>query len=168
MARDLLELAITSSSLRAARRSSRLSRPSLQAHGVEVIVHAADLRLRGRHRADQSEISHRTISICINSAGIASFGPFMEQDWNYEVKPVQFKRHGCVPADQGRAGSDGSARARARSVTRLRRGQHPDPQQRHVRVHQGWRECVYRGTPLRAEEEGHPRHLVGAGPCPGS
>ena len=30
-------------------------------------------------------IQNRTVSICVNSAGIASFGPFMAQDWEYET-----------------------------------------------------------------------------------
>ncbi len=54
-------------------------------HGVDVIVHAADLADSDAVSSLIDEMSRLTISICINSAGIASFGPFIEQDWNYEV-----------------------------------------------------------------------------------
>ncbi|STC68695.1 mycolate reductase [Corynebacterium pilosum] len=55
------------------------------AHGIEVIVHAADLADYDAVTSLIDEISRRHVSICINSAGIASFGPFMDQDWAYEV-----------------------------------------------------------------------------------
>lgn len=55
------------------------------AHGVEVVVHAADLSQYDEVTALIGDIANRHVSICVNSAGIASFGPFMEQDWDYEV-----------------------------------------------------------------------------------
>ncbi|SDR74699.1 mycolate reductase [Corynebacterium timonense] len=54
-------------------------------HGVDVEVFAADLSKENDVTALLEHISRRTISICINSAGIASFGPFMKQDWDYET-----------------------------------------------------------------------------------
>lgn len=54
------------------------------AHGVEVIVRPADLSDSDAVTALIDEMSHYTVSIVINSAGIASFGPFIEQDWDYE------------------------------------------------------------------------------------
>ncbi|MHA2789643.1 mycolate reductase [Corynebacterium sp. S7] len=55
------------------------------AHGVEVVVHAADLSSHDAVTTLIDELETRKVTICINSAGIASFGPFIEQDWNYEV-----------------------------------------------------------------------------------
>ena len=54
-------------------------------HGVEVIVAAHDLSVADDVDKLLSLIDEKRISICVNSAGIASFGPFMEQDWNYET-----------------------------------------------------------------------------------
>lgn len=54
-------------------------------HGVDVEVFAADLAKERDVTALLDHIAQRTISICINSAGIASFGPFMKQDWGYET-----------------------------------------------------------------------------------
>lgn len=54
-------------------------------HGVNVEVFAADLSKERDVTALLDHIAQRTISICINSAGIASFGPFMKQDWTYET-----------------------------------------------------------------------------------
>lgn len=55
------------------------------AHGVIVEVHAADLS-----KADQVDglleaIADKDVNILVNSAGIASFGPFLQQDWEYET-----------------------------------------------------------------------------------
>ncbi|GAA0205237.1 mycolate reductase [Corynebacterium riegelii] len=55
------------------------------AHGVHVEVFAADLSKERDVTALIEHIQNREIAICVNSAGIASFGPFMRQDWNYEV-----------------------------------------------------------------------------------
>ncbi|WP_080793598.1 mycolate reductase [Corynebacterium pacaense] len=54
-------------------------------HGVTVEVRAVDLADRDQRAALIAEISQREINIVINSAGIASFGAFKDQDWNYEV-----------------------------------------------------------------------------------
>lgn len=56
-----------------------------QAHGVHIEVFAADLSKRRDLDALLAHIENRTVSICVNSAGIASFGPFMAQDWEYET-----------------------------------------------------------------------------------
>lgn len=55
------------------------------AHGVEVIVAAKDLSVAEQVDELIALIDEKTISICVNSAGIASFGPFMNQDWDYET-----------------------------------------------------------------------------------
>ncbi|WP_018296304.1 mycolate reductase [Corynebacterium lubricantis] len=55
------------------------------AHGVEVVVHAADLSDYDAVTKLIDELEARKVTLCINSAGIASFGPFIEQDWGYEV-----------------------------------------------------------------------------------
>ena len=55
------------------------------AHGVTCEVFAADLSKERDVTALVEHIGQRTVSICINSAGIASFGPFMKADWEYEV-----------------------------------------------------------------------------------
>ncbi|MDK8795909.1 mycolate reductase [Corynebacterium sp. MSK041] len=56
-----------------------------KAHGVDVIVAAHDLSVAEDVDKLLALIRDYRVSICINSAGIASFGPFMEQDWDYET-----------------------------------------------------------------------------------
>ncbi|MBV7281866.1 MULTISPECIES: mycolate reductase [unclassified Corynebacterium] len=53
-------------------------------HGVEVEVRAVDLARADARAELVDELAQREISIIINSAGIASFGAFRDQDWNYE------------------------------------------------------------------------------------
>ncbi|GAB3084978.1 mycolate reductase [Corynebacterium aquatimens] len=55
------------------------------AHGVDVIVEARDLSVESDVDALCDLISDKTVTIIVNSAGIASFGPFMDQDWDYET-----------------------------------------------------------------------------------
>lgn len=55
------------------------------AHGIDVIVAAKDLSVAQDVDELIDLIGEKTISICVNSAGIASFGPFMVQDWTYET-----------------------------------------------------------------------------------
>lgn len=55
-------------------------------HGVIVEVRAVDLADQDQRAELIEEIKDREINIIINSAGIASFGPFKDQDWNYESK----------------------------------------------------------------------------------
>lgn len=54
-------------------------------HGVDIEIFAGDLSKQRDVDALIRHIGNRTISICVNSAGIASFGPFMAQDWEYET-----------------------------------------------------------------------------------
>ncbi|WP_267208087.1 mycolate reductase [Corynebacterium sp. Marseille-P8863] len=55
------------------------------AHGVNVEVVAADLAKERDVDALLAHIATRKVTLCVNSAGIASFGPFMRQDWGYET-----------------------------------------------------------------------------------
>lgn len=54
------------------------------AHGVIVEVHAADLAKADEVAGLVELIRDREINILVNSAGIASFGPFLKQDWDFE------------------------------------------------------------------------------------
>ncbi|MEZ2122818.1 MULTISPECIES: mycolate reductase [unclassified Corynebacterium] len=58
-------------------------------HGVTVEVRPCDLSDPAARNELIDEIRERDITIIINSAGIASFGPFMDQDWNYETAQFQ-------------------------------------------------------------------------------
>ncbi|MGP5247749.1 mycolate reductase [Corynebacterium flavescens] len=58
-------------------------------HGVQAIAYPADLS-----DADDVDkliefMADKEISILINSAGIASFGAFMDQDWDYESRQFE-------------------------------------------------------------------------------
>ena len=86
MARDLA--AAGYNLILVARRESvlmKLARKLSDAHGINVEVFAADLANRGLGDVYKRQITNRKIHICVNSAGIASFGPFMKQDWEYET-----------------------------------------------------------------------------------
>lgn len=54
-------------------------------HGVVVDVHAADLSRETDVSGLLAAIADVEINILVNSAGIASFGPFVEQDQQYET-----------------------------------------------------------------------------------
>ncbi|BAU96808.1 short-chain dehydrogenase [Corynebacterium suranareeae] len=54
-------------------------------HGVIVEVRPVDLSDEAARKVLIDEIKTREINIIINSAGIASFGPFKDQDWSYET-----------------------------------------------------------------------------------
>ena len=54
-------------------------------HGVDVEVFAADLSKQRDVDALIEHVDSKQIHICVNSAGIASFGPFMQADWGYET-----------------------------------------------------------------------------------
>lgn len=56
-----------------------------EAHGVTVEVRPADLAKAEEVTKLVEEIENREINILVNSAGIASFGPFLDQDWDYET-----------------------------------------------------------------------------------
>ncbi|MCO6394502.1 MULTISPECIES: mycolate reductase [Corynebacterium] len=63
----------------------QLANELAQAHGINAEVFAADLSKERDVTALLDYIGQKKITICVNSAGIASFGPFMKQDWNYET-----------------------------------------------------------------------------------
>lgn len=54
-------------------------------HGVTVEVVAADLSKHDEVSRVIELIDAREVSVLVNSAGIASFGPLVKQDWSYEV-----------------------------------------------------------------------------------
>lgn len=53
-------------------------------HSIIAEVYPCDLADTEQLQQLISDISQREINIIINSAGIASFGPFIQQDWDYE------------------------------------------------------------------------------------
>lgn len=55
-----------------------------QNHSVKVDVMACDLATPEERATLISELQGVEVNIIINSAGIASFGPFIDQDWSYE------------------------------------------------------------------------------------
>lgn len=55
-------------------------------HGVKVLVEAADLADDAMRGQLIERLGGYEINIVVNSAGIASFGPFIKQDWGYETK----------------------------------------------------------------------------------
>ena len=103
MARDFA--AIGFNVVLVARREEVLSRlaDELQSrHGVEATPLAADLSQADGVDRVVDFINGHEVSIVVNSAGIASFGPFTEQDWDYET--AQFALNGtaatALPAPQ--------------------------------------------------------------------
>ncbi|MCT1451277.1 mycolate reductase [Corynebacterium sp. p3-SID1194] len=64
---------------------TRLAEELEKDYGVDIIVAAHDLSVSEDVDELLSLIDEKRISICVNSAGIASFGPFMDQDWTYET-----------------------------------------------------------------------------------
>lgn len=86
MARDLARMG--HSLILVARRESvlaELARELEDAHGVAAEVFACDLSKHDQVSSLIERIDEREVNILVNSAGIASFGPFLEQDWDYEV-----------------------------------------------------------------------------------
>lgn len=59
------------------------------AYGVTAEILPTDLANEEQRAALIKEVEQRNINIIINSAGIASFGPFMDQDWNYETNQFE-------------------------------------------------------------------------------
>ncbi len=53
-------------------------------HSIIAEVYPCDLADSEQLQQLIADISNREINIIINSAGIASFGPFIKQDWQYE------------------------------------------------------------------------------------
>lgn len=85
MARDLAAMGYNT--ILVARRTEVLESVAeeLRALGTTSEVLAADLGVEADVDRVIATMAEREISIIINSAGIASFGPFMEQDWQYET-----------------------------------------------------------------------------------
>lgn len=63
----------------------RIAAEIAEDHGVDARVFAADLSKEADVSALIGEMNDTHVHIVVNSAGIASFGPFIEQDWDYEV-----------------------------------------------------------------------------------
>ena len=87
MARDLARLG--HNLMLVARRQEILNRFAAELednHGVQVEVHACDLADTDQRAELIGKLQTKPVSIIINSAGIASFGPFKDQDWSYEEK----------------------------------------------------------------------------------
>ena len=63
-------------------------------HHIEANALPADLATDEGVEAVIDAISSKEVSILVNSAGIASFGPFMDQDWGYETS--QFALNGTA------------------------------------------------------------------------
>ena len=57
----------------------------VNAHHINIEIFAGDLAKERDLDALIRHINDREVSVCVNSAGIASFGPFMRQDWGYET-----------------------------------------------------------------------------------
>ncbi|AKK11713.1 mycolate reductase [Corynebacterium uterequi] len=81
----------------------RIAEELTSAHGVTVEVHAADLSQEDQVTELIEALDGREVSILVNSAGIASFGPFLRQDWTYEQQQFQLNAtavfrltHACV------------------------------------------------------------------------
>lgn len=55
-------------------------------HSIIAEVYPCDLAEKPQLDRLIADIKDREINIIVNSAGIASFGPFIEQDFNYETK----------------------------------------------------------------------------------
>lgn len=65
---------------------SQLARELENKHSIVAEVRACDLADEQARAELIAEIQGRDINILVNSAGIASFGPFLNQDWGYETK----------------------------------------------------------------------------------
>lgn len=66
-------------------------------HGVDVIVYPCDLADENERRGLVEKLETTQVNILINSAGIASFGPFKDQDWDYET--TQFELNATAVFD---------------------------------------------------------------------
>ncbi|MCQ9343256.1 mycolate reductase [Corynebacterium kozikiae] len=58
-------------------------------HSVVVEVEAVDLADPAQRKGLIERLGERTINIAVNSAGIASFGPFLKADWDYETSQFE-------------------------------------------------------------------------------
>lgn len=55
------------------------------ANGVSAEAFPCDLADLAQVDRLLEDLAHRQVSIAVNSAGVASFGPFLKQDWDYET-----------------------------------------------------------------------------------
>ena len=76
-------------------------------HSIIAEVYPCDLADTDQLHKLIDDIRDRNINIIINSAGIASFGPFINQDWNYET--TQFVLPGMIRRKTGAICNVGSA-----------------------------------------------------------
>nr|WP_246858124.1 mycolate reductase [Corynebacterium sp. sy017] len=58
-------------------------------HAISAEVYACDLADSAQRQELIAHIAEQEINIIINSAGIASFGPFIEQQWDYETQQFE-------------------------------------------------------------------------------
>ena len=65
-------------------------------HEVDAIALAADLAKEADVDRVIEFMADKEISIIVNSAGIASFGKFMDQDWDYETKQFDLNGKPCT------------------------------------------------------------------------
>lgn len=89
MARDLALLGYNTILVARRREVLEVLAAELTSMGTESIALPADLSTRAGIDEVVAFMAAKEISIIINSAGIASFGPFMDQDWNYEVNQFE-------------------------------------------------------------------------------
>ncbi|QMV84748.1 SDR family oxidoreductase [Corynebacterium hindlerae] len=97
MARDLADMG--HNLILVARREDVLTEFSAeleQKYGITAEVYACDLAEHNARRALIEHMHSREINILINSAGIASFGPFMEQSWDYELTQFHLNATACL------------------------------------------------------------------------
>ncbi|AZA08643.1 mycolate reductase [Corynebacterium pseudopelargi] len=59
------------------------------AHGVDAIAYPCDLADSKQRQGLVEKLANTEVNILINSAGIASFGPFKDQDWDYETNQFE-------------------------------------------------------------------------------
>ena len=65
-------------------------------HSIIAEVYPCDLADTDQLHKLIDDIRDRNINIIINSAGIASFGPFINQDWNYETTQFALNATGAI------------------------------------------------------------------------
>lgn len=66
-----------------------LAKEVITKYGVQALARPCDLADSQQRMGLITDIAGMGISIIVNSAGIASFGPFMDQDWDYEVNQLE-------------------------------------------------------------------------------
>ncbi|QGU01449.1 3-oxoacyl-[acyl-carrier-protein] reductase FabG [Corynebacterium kalinowskii] len=64
-------------------------------YGIIADIYVCDLAEHHARRLLIEHMKNQEINILINSAGIASFGAFMEQDWDYELNQFHLNATAC-------------------------------------------------------------------------